>query len=140
MDIFEKIRQLDLLCEIASKAAGMDKHAFIAIAIVKGICREARDRNREDGIARAERESMEVKAKQIPATKSSIDALGREVFNDSGSATDCIVCMEEIEAGDVAIRMPFATCVHFAAIICPVSSDEYYSFSLSAEFLGYLVE
>ncbi|EEF52132.1 zinc finger protein, putative [Ricinus communis] len=80
-------------------------------------------------LRRAEMESiMEVEAKSISATKSSIEALERMVFDDLENPRECTICIEEIEAGMEAIRMPcshfyhpdcIVTFVRFIAMKCP---------------------
>ncbi|KDP31213.1 hypothetical protein JCGZ_11589 [Jatropha curcas] len=58
-------------------------------------------------IRRAEMQSMEDKAKPIPASKESIEALETVAFDE---LKECVVCMAEIETGTEGIRMP---CLHF---------------------------
>ncbi|CAK7354908.1 unnamed protein product [Dovyalis caffra] len=113
------IMSSDILFKIATKARGMDtcNGVFLTVGVVETIYQEIRIHNEEDDISRAERESMEVEAKPIPATKSSIDALERVVFDGSRSARDCTVCMEDIEAGSEAIRMPCSHVYHSECIV-----------------------
>ncbi|CAK7354934.1 unnamed protein product [Dovyalis caffra] len=104
------IMSSDILFKIATKARGMDtcNGVFLTVGVVETVYQEIRIHDEEDDISRAERELMEVEAKPIPATKSSIDALERVVFDGLVSARDCTVCMEDIEAGSEAIRMPWS--------------------------------
>ncbi|XP_011013930.1 PREDICTED: uncharacterized protein LOC105117854 [Populus euphratica] len=113
------IKISQILIEIATKAHGIDtcNGVLMLVAIRKTVYHEARLRNEEDDIGRAERESMEVEAKPIPATKSSIDALERVVLDASASARDCTVCMEDIDAGSEAIRMPCSHVYHSDCIV-----------------------
>ncbi|KAJ6917171.1 hypothetical protein NC652_019525 [Populus alba x Populus x berolinensis] len=60
---------------------------------------------------------MEVAAKPIPATESSIDAMERVVLDASASARVCTVCMEEIDGGSEAIRMPCSHVYHSDCIV-----------------------
>ncbi|KAF9678977.1 hypothetical protein SADUNF_Sadunf07G0092300 [Salix dunnii] len=110
------IKRSEILFEIATKAHDCDS-VFMAVIIRKTVYSEIRLHNEEDDIARAERESMEVEARPFPATKSSIDALERVVFDVSASASDCTVCMEEISAGSEAIRMPCSHVYHSDCIV-----------------------
>ncbi|EEF27812.1 zinc finger protein, putative [Ricinus communis] len=72
----------------------------------------------EEALRNAEIESMEVDAyKPKPATKSSIEALERFVFDDVESSKDCTICMDEIEVGMQAIRMPCSHYYHQDCII-----------------------
>jgi hypothetical protein len=114
-----EIKISQILFEITTKAHGIDTSngVFMFVSIRKTVYQEARLHNEEDDIARAERESMEVEAKPIPATKSSIDALERVVLDASASARDCTVCMEEIDAGSEAIRMPCSHVYHSDCIV-----------------------
>ncbi|KAG6767509.1 hypothetical protein POTOM_028714 [Populus tomentosa] len=113
------IKISQIIFEVATKAPGIETCNVVSmlVAIRKTVYQETRPRNEEDDIARAERESMEVAAKPIPATKSSIDALERVVLDASTSARDCTVCMEEIDAGREAIRMPCSHVYHSDCIV-----------------------
>ena len=113
------IKISQILFEIAAKAHGIDtcNGVFMIVSIRKTVYQEPRLRNEEDDTARAERGSMEVAAKPIPATESSIDALERVVLDASASARDCTVCMEEIDAGSEANRMPCSHVYHSDCIV-----------------------
>ncbi|KAJ6289188.1 hypothetical protein OIU76_025067 [Salix suchowensis] len=111
------IKRSEILFEIATKAHDCNG-VFMSVIIRKKVYSEIRLHNEEDDIARSERESMEVGARPVPATKSSIDALERVVFDVSAaSASDCAVCMEEISAGSEAIRMPCSHVYHSDCIV-----------------------
>ncbi|CAK7344099.1 unnamed protein product [Dovyalis caffra] len=113
--------QSDMLQEIESVARSMDSYdgVYMEVKMLEWNQQEIILPHVEEDqdTARAERESMEVEARPIPATKSSIDALERTVFDGLGSARDCTVCMEEIEAGSEAIRMPCWHVYHSGCIV-----------------------
>ena len=108
-----------IIFEVATKAPGIEtcNGVSMLVAIRKTVYQGTRLGNEQDDTARAERESMEVAAKPIPATESSIDALERVVLDASASARDCTVCMEEIDAGSEAIRMPCSHVYHSDCIV-----------------------
>ncbi|CAK7355016.1 unnamed protein product [Dovyalis caffra] len=111
--------QPDMLQEIESVARRMDSYdgVYLEVKIMEANHQEIRRRVEEDDIARAERESMEIEARPIPATESSIDGLERVVFDGLGLARDCTVCMEEIVSGSQAIRMPCSHVYHSECIV-----------------------
>ncbi|KAJ6741010.1 E3 UBIQUITIN-PROTEIN LIGASE PRAJA [Salix purpurea] len=108
-----------MLQKIELVALKMDSYDgnYMEVKIIEVNYRETRPRVEEDDIARAERESMEVEARPFPATKSSIDALERVVFDVSAPASDCAVCLEEISAGKEVILMPCSHVYHSDCIV-----------------------
>uniref|UniRef100_A0A6N2L941 RING-type E3 ubiquitin transferase n=1 Tax=Salix viminalis TaxID=40686 RepID=A0A6N2L941_SALVM len=118
MGIHEE-NQSVMLQKIELVARKMDSYDgnSMEVKIIEVNYRETRPRVEEDDIARAERESMEVEARPFPATKSSIDALERVVFDVSAPASDCTVCMEEISAGKEVILMPCSHVYHSDCIV-----------------------
>ncbi|KAJ6740978.1 F6A14.12 PROTEIN-RELATED [Salix purpurea] len=114
-----EIKRSEILHEIATKAHGIDTRGglYMLVIIRKTVYGSIRFLNEEDDIARAQRESMGAEARPIPATKSSIDALERVVFDVSASAGDCAVCLEEISAGSEAIPMPCSHVYHSDCIV-----------------------
>ncbi|XP_055961062.1 uncharacterized RING finger protein C57A7.09-like [Mercurialis annua] len=79
---------------------------FVGIDVVK---RELYD---QDAFMRAAMESMEDDTdRKVPASESSIAGLERCVFGDENlEEKKCVICLEEMEMGMEAIRMP---CSHF---------------------------
>ncbi|KAJ6677857.1 F6A14.12 PROTEIN-RELATED [Salix viminalis] len=90
---------------------------YMLVIIRKTVYDSIRFLNEEDDIARAQRESMGAEARPIPATKSSIDALERVVFDVPAAASDCAVCLEEISAGSEVIPMPCSHVYHSDCIV-----------------------
>jgi hypothetical protein len=108
-------KQSKILRKMASlaRSKGTFSGVFMEVELLVGTYQEIT----EADIARAERGSMDIEAGQIPATKSSIDALERVVFDGSSSTRDCTVCMEGIEAGSEATRMPCSHVYHSDCIV-----------------------
>ncbi|CAK7354916.1 unnamed protein product [Dovyalis caffra] len=108
-------KQSDILKEMASVARSKDTFSgvFMGVELLEGTFQEIT----EADIARAEMESMDIQAGPVPAAKSCIDALERVDFDGSASARDCTVCMEEIDAGREAIRMPCSHVYHSDCIV-----------------------
>ncbi|KAJ8753293.1 hypothetical protein K2173_019692 [Erythroxylum novogranatense] len=68
------------------------------------------------GMARALRESALEGAKQVPAAESAIEALERLFLMEEG-CSNCSVCLEDVEAGTQAIRMPCSHVYHEDCIV-----------------------
>ncbi|KAJ6929150.1 E3 ubiquitin-protein ligase SIRP1 [Populus alba x Populus x berolinensis] len=106
-----KINSKETCIPITSSLVDDHDQEFKEILTVMGVPgRKAIEDPKKDGIGNYR--SLDIEAGQIPATKSSIDALERVVFDGSSSTRDCTVCMEEIEGGSEATRMPCSHVYH----------------------------
>ncbi|XP_050222785.1 uncharacterized protein LOC126672881 [Mercurialis annua] len=106
-------------------------HVLIAVNVVtmEGEIIEYSDYE-EEFIRIAEMESME-DVKLIPASKSSIRKLEKLAVDDTPESS-CRICLDEIETGNEAIRMPCLHCYHQDCIVqwlqishfCPICRYE----------------
>ncbi|XP_050226041.1 uncharacterized protein LOC126675443 [Mercurialis annua] len=99
--VWAKIKKVAL--RTTSKTCG---NLFVGVDVVKW------ERYDEDAFMRAAMESMEDDTdRKVPASESSIAGLERFVFDDENlEEKKCVICLEEMEMGMEAIRMP---CSHF---------------------------
>ncbi|KAJ9173205.1 hypothetical protein P3X46_016368 [Hevea brasiliensis] len=128
----------EIVEQIASIASGYYTRIYVEIEMVRRIEIDFDDLRLLMRMERIEAEAASLGfigegRDMIPATESSIDALERLVFlDDLGGATTCTVCMEELQVGVQAIRLPCFHLYHQDCIVkwlqtshfCPVCRHE----------------
>ncbi|KAL3509341.1 hypothetical protein ACH5RR_028742 [Cinchona calisaya] len=99
--------------EIANKVKNSSKKV-LSIIVSIGVIVE----NTQEGHVFAMMEAMEAESRSNPASKEAIEALKKVKVEDCEGATrHCMICMEKLEEGCEATRMPCLHVYHRSCIV-----------------------